>query len=95
MRSWSAAPSVEVDVHVARGRDLGVYDDGPVGVQWFPGHRCLRRATLNAARRRSTAPYIATLRLLGAQWNRLEQLGPNLGKHCAQLRLFWAAGVTV
>jgi hypothetical protein len=49
----------------------------------------------NAARRRSTAPYIATLRLLGAQWNRLEQLSPNLGKHCAQLRLFWAAGVTV
>jgi hypothetical protein len=49
----------------------------------------------NAARRRTAAPYIVTLRLSGAQWNRLELLRPNLSKHCAQLRLFWAAGVTV
>jgi hypothetical protein len=49
----------------------------------------------NAVRRRSGAPYIATVRLLRAQWNRLELLCPNLSKHCAQSRLFWAAGVPV
>jgi hypothetical protein len=37
----------------------------------------------NAARRRRGAPYIVTLRLSGAQWNRLELLRPNLSKHCA------------
>ena len=40
-------------------------------------------------------PYIATLGLLGAHGNQRELLGSNLGKHCAQLRLFWAAGVPV
>jgi hypothetical protein len=49
----------------------------------------------NAARRRRGAPYIVTLRLSGAQWNRLELLCPNLSKHCAQLRLFWATDVPV
>jgi hypothetical protein len=49
----------------------------------------------NAARRRTGAPYIVTLRLLAAQWNRLELRCPNFSKHCAQSRLFWAAGVTV
>jgi hypothetical protein len=93
MRSWSTAPSVGVDVHVARCWELRVSAmAGRVGVQWFPGHTCLRRATLTL---HAGAPYIVTLRLLGAQWNRLELLCPNLGKHCAQLRLFWAAGVTV
>ena len=32
---------------------------------------------------------------MGAQRNRLELLCPNFSKHCAQLRLFWAAGVPV
>jgi hypothetical protein len=49
----------------------------------------------NAARRRTGAPYIVTLRLLAAQWYRLELRCPNFSKHCAQSRLFWAAGVTV
>ncbi len=47
MRSWSAAPSVEVDVHVARGWELRVSAMAArVGVQRFPGHACRRRATL-------------------------------------------------
>jgi hypothetical protein len=59
--SWSSAPSVAVDVHVARGyelRECGMV--GRVGVQCFPAHTCLRRATLTlhagAAMRPTSTP---------------------------------------
>jgi hypothetical protein len=77
-----------VDVHVARGWELRVSAMAArVGVQRFPGHACLLSRGANVARSRSGGPYMA-LRLLGAQWNRLELLCPNLSKHCAQSRLF-------
>jgi hypothetical protein len=68
---------------------------GRFKVQLVPGSYVPSSRDASGARTRSGAPYIATLRLLGAQWNRLELLCPNLSKHCAQSRLFWAADVPV
>jgi hypothetical protein len=85
MRSWSAAPSVEVDVHVARGRDLGVYDDRPVGVQWFPGHRCLRRATLTlhaGAAVRRTSSHCACRVRNGTGWNCCARISASIVRSC-------------
>jgi hypothetical protein len=41
------------------------------------------------------SPRITTLRPLGAQWNRLQLLCPNLTEHCAQSRLFGTADIPV
>src|SRR5262245_19666286 len=73
----------------------GVCDVGPRRRAVGPWSREPSSRDANAARRHSDAPYIDTPRLLGAQWNRLELLCPNLSKHCAQPRLFRAADVPV
>jgi hypothetical protein len=73
----------------------GVRDGGPRRRAVVPGSYVPSSRDANAARRRSGAPYIATLHLLGALWNRLELLCPNPSKHRAQSRLFWAADVPV
>jgi hypothetical protein len=77
MRSWSAAPSVGVDVaRCVRLRIAGARDGGPLQGPVVPGSYVPSSPDDSAARTRSGAPYIATLRLLGAQWNRLELLCP-------------------
>ena len=94
MRSWTA-PSVGVDVHVARRWRLRLSAMvGRAGVQWFPDHPCLRPATLTLYAG-AAAPHIVTLRFPRARWNQFEVLYPNLSKHDAQPWLFCASGITV
>jgi hypothetical protein len=78
----------------ARLGPAGVRDGGPRRRAVVAGSYVPSSRDANAACSRSGAPYIA-LRMLDGQWNRLELLCPNLSKHCAQSRLFWAADVPV